>query len=240
MDDRPTKTTERAQWNDIDMTETEWLQGSDPAAMLKFLLHASLISPSDRRLRLYACACCRRIWNALPDPSHRDLVAAVEDHPDGSFDNPILQNAIVALSRREREFVADNAFRAVKFLGRSFYKVRALDSAFMVPKYAALGVCDERENKSEETAQATLLRDVFGNPFRPLPTVDPAWSVANNGTVERTAQVIYDQRDFAQMPMLADALEQAGCTTRELLEHCRGNGTHVRGCWVLDLMLDKE
>ncbi len=68
--------------------------------------------------------CCRRIWNALPDPSHRDLVAAVEDHPDGSFDNPILQNAIVALSRREREFVADNAFRAVKFLGRSFYKVR--------------------------------------------------------------------------------------------------------------------
>ncbi len=110
----------------------------------------------------------------------------------------------------------------------------------MVPKYAALGVRDEGEIKSEEAAQAVLLRDVFGNPFRPLPTVDPAWSVANNGSVERTAQVIYDQRDFAQMPMFADALEQAGCTTRELLEHCRGNGTHVRGCWVLDLMLDKE
>jgi hypothetical protein len=80
------------------------------------------------------------------------------------------------------------------------------------------------------------LRDVFGNPFRPV-TLDPAWRTAN---VVSLARAIYDERAFDRMPILADALEDAGCTSADVLEHCRRPGEHVRGCWVVDLVLGKE
>jgi len=88
----------------------------------------------------------------------------------------------------------------------------------------------------ERTAQAALLRDIFGNPFRPV-AVDPAWLIP---TVTFLARMIYEERSFDQMPDLADALEAAGCANEEILAHCRGPGEHVRGCWVVDLILGKE
>ncbi|OAI51375.1 hypothetical protein AYO44_00775 [Planctomycetaceae bacterium SCGC AG-212-F19] len=81
-----------------------------------------------------------------------------------------------------------------------------------------------------------LLRDVFGNPFNHV-TVDPAWRTAN---VTGLAEAIYTERAFDRMPILADALEDAGCTTPDVLNHCRQPGEHVRGCWVVDLVLGKE
>jgi hypothetical protein len=80
------------------------------------------------------------------------------------------------------------------------------------------------------------LRDVFGNPFRPV-TVNPTWQTA---TVVSLAQAIYDERAFDRMPILADALEDAGCTNADVLNHCRQPGEHVRGCWVVDLLLGKQ
>jgi hypothetical protein len=95
--------------------------------------------------------------------------------------------------------------------------------------------------------QAALLREIFGNPFRPAKMSDFAnalgfseWLVWNNGTIPRIAQAIYEDRAFDQMPILADALEEAGCSDEDILNHCRGEGPHVRGCWVLDLILGKE
>ena len=88
--------------------------------------------------------------------------------------------------------------------------------------------------------QAAMLRDIFGNPFRPAPTLDPAWLKWHDATIPRLAQQMYDSRDFSSMPILADALEEAGCTSGEILEHCRGPGPHCRGCWVVDLILEKE
>jgi len=88
----------------------------------------------------------------------------------------------------------------------------------------------------EEIAQCHLLRDIFGNPFRPV-TPDSTWLTSN---VTALAQAIYDERAFDRMPILADALEDAGCTNQEILAHCRGVGAHVRGCWVVDLLLGKE
>jgi hypothetical protein len=87
-----------------------------------------------------------------------------------------------------------------------------------------------------------LLRDVFGNPFHPYGPVQlvPAWLAWRDGTVPRMAQAIYDERTFDRMPILADALEEAGCDDQPLLSHCRGAGPHVRGCWVLDLILGKN
>jgi hypothetical protein len=84
-----------------------------------------------------------------------------------------------------------------------------------------------------------LLRDVFGNPFRPL-TADPAWLAWRDGTVAGLARSIYEERAFEHLPILGDALEEAGCTDAGVLEHCRGPGPHVRGCFVLDLLLAKE
>jgi len=82
----------------------------------------------------------------------------------------------------------------------------------------------------------TILRCLFGNPFRPA-TLEPAWQTA---TVHGLAQAIYEERGFDRLPILADALEEAGCTNADILAHCRGSGSHARGCWVVDLLLGKE
>jgi hypothetical protein len=83
---------------------------------------------------------------------------------------------------------------------------------------------------------ADILRDIFGNPFRPV-ALDPAWLTWNNATVPAIARHVYDDRAYHDMPILADALEDAGCTDPSILNHCRGNRLHVRGCWVIDLLL---
>jgi hypothetical protein len=92
---------------------------------------------------------------------------------------------------------------------------------------------------AEHRFQATLLRCIIGNPFRPV-VIDPSWLVWNDGTVVKSAQSIYDDKRFEDLPILADALEDAGCTDPDILGHCRGGGEHVRGCWLVDLILGKE
>jgi hypothetical protein len=89
-------------------------------------------------------------------------------------------------------------------------------------------------------AQASVVRCVFGSPFRPAPAVDPAWLAWNGGTVAKLAAAIYDGRRSADLPILADALEDAGCADAAILTHCRGGGDHVRGCWVVDLLTGRE
>jgi hypothetical protein len=97
----------------------------------------------------------------------------------------------------------------------------------------------EAEQEAERVLQCEILRDFFGNPFHPV-AVEPSWLTWNDGTVPRLAQAIYDERAFDRMPDLADALEAAGRTNADILGHCRGRGPHVRGCWVVDLLLGKE
>jgi hypothetical protein len=93
-----------------------------------------------------------------------------------------------------------------------------------------------RFNEIQRTAQCSLIRDIFGNPFRTV-TLDRAWTTT---PVISLAQTMYDSRDFAAMPVLADALEEAGCDNADILAHCRGPGPHVRGCWVVDLALGRS
>jgi len=93
---------------------------------------------------------------------------------------------------------------------------------------------DARE--AEKQAVASLLREVVSNPFRTI-TPDTTWLTS---TVTHLANTIYTDRAFGRLPILADALEGAGCTNQEVLSHCRGPGPHARGCWALDLVLGKE
>ena len=108
------------------------------------------------------------------------------------------------------------------------------------PEFAvetAFSVAEATDNRdAERFAQANLLRDIFGNPFRPV-AFDPAWLTE---TVVGLATAISDDRAFERMPILADALQEAGCENSDILTHCREPGVHVRGCWVVDLVLGKE
>jgi hypothetical protein len=96
-----------------------------------------------------------------------------------------------------------------------------------------------KARREERAAQASLLRCIFGNPFRPSAS-DPSWLAWRDGTIPKLAQPIYEERAFDRLPILADALEDAGCDNKDLLNHCRSGGEHVRGCWVVDLLLGKE
>jgi hypothetical protein len=96
-----------------------------------------------------------------------------------------------------------------------------------------------KSNKEERPIPESwrpVVHDIFGNPFRPV-TFDPTWRTS---TVVSIAQGMYDSRDFSTMPLLADALQDAGCENEDILNHCRGAGPHVRGCWVVDMVLGKE
>jgi hypothetical protein len=91
----------------------------------------------------------------------------------------------------------------------------------------------------ELAAQAALLRDIVGNPFRTT-TFDPAWLSWGGGTLRGLARAVYDERAFDRLPIVADALEEAGCDDPDILGHCRQPGEHVRDCWVIDLLLGRE
>jgi hypothetical protein len=99
--------------------------------------------------------------------------------------------------------------------------------------------CQREVMAAEQRQCADLLRDIFHNPFRPLPVVDSAWLDGKEGTVAKLARAIYDEHRFADLPVLADALEEAGCTDALLIAHCRG-GEHARGCWLVDRLLAQE
>jgi hypothetical protein len=94
----------------------------------------------------------------------------------------------------------------------------------------------QKAKTQEQAFQCGLLREISGSPFRPL-SIDPSRRTLK---VARLAQSIYDDRVFDRLPILADALEEAGCTNADILHHCRGPGPHVRGCWAVDLLLAKS
>jgi hypothetical protein len=97
---------------------------------------------------------------------------------------------------------------------------------------------DRHRVAAEAASQCLLLRDIFGSPFRRV-QIQRSWLAWNGGTVLQLAEGIYEERAFDRLPILADALEEAGCIDTAILDHCRGPGPHVRGCWVIDLILGK-
>jgi hypothetical protein len=104
------------------------------------------------------------------------------------------------------------------------------------PRSAGTAAFFAQRGRPTEWPTLPLLRDIFGNPFR-RPTVDPAWLAWSGRMVVNLARGIYDEYRFADLPVLADALEEAGCDDADMLAHCRGSGPHARGCWVVDLVL---
>jgi hypothetical protein len=120
--------------------------------------------------------------------------------------------------------------------------LRRLDAAWDAAWAANRRVCRAAcvvDGPENGVRREDVIRELWGNPFRP-PVIDPSWLSWNNGLVAQLAEAIYEENAFERMPLLADALLDAGCTDEQILTHCRGAATHVRGCWVLDALLGKE
>lgn len=221
------------------MTEQEWLESSTPTAMLQ---HLTEIRVSERKARLLACACCRCIWEYLEDPRSRRAVVVAEHFADNRATPRELADA------RARAVTAARGVSWAAYWATNTKAVGPLVNVFEAAVVAAARQATQQtrlattwdEVQAESlNEQVELIREVFGNPFRPI-TVDPNWLGWEGGQVVRLAGAIYEGRTFEQMPILADALEEAGCQDREMLDHCRQGAQHVRGCWVLDLLLGKR
>jgi hypothetical protein len=215
------------------MNETEWLECTDPGKMLEVLGDRA----SERKLRLLACAHCRRQMLDPLDPLDWAMVEVAERFADGEATWDDLSAARKAAKKPPLFPGARRGeSRAAEWVAARWQAGHAITWAppwrgKPVPEYAA-------RHAAYKVQGAHLLREVFGNPFRPA-ILDPAWLAWNGGAVRKVSQAIYDERRFAALPILADALEDAGCADTEVLTHCRGPGEHMRGCWVLDLLLGK-
>jgi hypothetical protein len=204
------------------MTEEEWLVCTDPALML----WAVQDQTTDRKLRLLACAACRAVWVWLENPRCREAIDVAERMADGKAGAEELETS----ARRAYEATASARDGAVNTFQVNW---RVFDATQPVARHAAISVL----NKSGAKYRNSLIRECFGNPFRPV-AFDPAWRTS---TVVALAEGIYADRAFDRMPILADALQDAGCENNAILTHCRDTSlTHVRGCWALDLVLGKE
>jgi hypothetical protein len=219
------------------MTEKRWLAAQ---SWINVIDHVEKPKHA-RKLRLFGCACCRRVWEMLTDAASRGAVEAAERFADGEIGKAELTLARKAAKRAigrgpardytPKQWAAEAAMLVtLQSLG---------DSGRSAAGRAAGAVHDAkvRHHTDEKRLHLPIFKDIFGNPFRPV-VFDPQWRSESAVALARTA---YDTRDFALMPILADALEEAGCDSPEVLAHCRDpRQVHVRGCWVLDGVLDKR
>jgi hypothetical protein len=258
------------------MTESEWLASTDPTAMLVVLQGKA----SDRKLWLFACAFCRRIWPGRTrgrcSPMWHPLDVA-ERLADGEATSGQLAAAAVKADTWASGSAADGWQAQIRAVGASLLnpavaaavaaESRAVPAALLVLDHLTRRGCkldtasaasagreaaDAADDAylgawaTESQAQADLLRDLLGNPFRPSPPLPPAVLAWHDGIVVRLAQAIYDVRDMpagtldaGRLGVLADALLDAGCEDEELVRHLRQPRPHVRGCWAVDAILGR-
>lgn len=231
------------------MTEAEWVACGEPGMMLALLgdrLNFQLHEPTFRRAALFACVCGRRIWASLSDPRSRALVEMIECDVDDGVDVEVRWDAEDEAKKAADEIggFAMAAIWSLAELSREATSSQTDSIADTASEAYALAQLGDRDPlspiwiaavKEERRYQASLLRDIFGNPFHPV-TISPEW---RTDTTLALALQMYDARDFGAMPILADALQDAGCDNADILNHCRGSGPHVRGCWVVDAVLNK-
>jgi hypothetical protein len=230
--------------------EREWLSGTDPQALVRFIHNR--VGP--RKPRLFAAACCRRLWHVLEDDACRRAVEVGERLADGLCPREERGLAFRLACKARDQHPNPNprqadaktaAYYAAAFAAAAHAPTACLNcSAYAVLHFE----WKEPAKAGEERAiQLRLLHDVFGNPFRPPPSVNPAWLDWNGGVVRRLADAAYEQwslpegtLDPARLAVLADALEEAGCNDAGLLGHLRSPGPHTRGCFAVDVLLGRE
>jgi hypothetical protein len=229
------------------MTEAEWLETRNPGVLLEPRLP---VDPDqmlryvadeyakkrkrgrgDRKLRLFAIASCRQHWTVLSEAG-QEAVLRAEELADGRL--PRSEMEAYRRSARIPHWGSD--------YGNPDHLARAvIDTNALVAAYHAGNISRNLNRPIPDDLvcyfeSAAIVREIFGNPFKPI-VFGRSWRTT---TASAIARQIYDSRDFSAMPILADALQDAGCDNADILDHCRGPGPHVRGCWVVDLVLGKE
>lgn len=236
------------------MTEQDWLTRSNPWGMIDFLGPGA----SARKLRLFACACCRQVWNPFLPPFVLRVVEAAEAFADGQINADALASVrevvVKAVGPANRNDSHNGTGYLSHVLGACLSICTHRNAAEMAQDTAhatanaaadvplsgersAGFVLAERAARAEESAaQADLFRDIFGNPFYSV-EIQLEWLTS---TVVALARGIYEERAFDGLPILADALQEAGCDDDDILNHCRDPREHVRGCWLVDLLIGKR
>jgi hypothetical protein len=242
------------------MTEAEWLACGDPLPMLESLRGTN----ADRKLRLFAVACCQRLIQTVHlHPWYAHGIEVAERFADGKatpdelervrhYPSPDWCLQYAPQFNYDEITAGGQPIRVTKLAINACWNAMEPENGVVLADCAATnaawaatvpgavmpddGGASAARLAAEQVIQCNILRDIFSNPFRPV-TVDPVWLTS---TVTAMARQIYEFRDFSAMPILADALEEAGCANEVILNHCRRPGPHVRGCWVIDLVLGKE
>lgn len=219
------------------MTEHEWLNSDRVLTPLMDWLRRR---GSSRKFYLAAAGWAQQVENKMTRRRCRALLPLVEEFADGLITAEELY--------RQMQVAKDDVFDRIAALS-----VQSVDGNLLAADRAAVCAATPTDGwiaainalkdagatgkRSEmNPIQIAVLRDIFGNPFRPA-SFDPNWRTS---TVMALARGMYESRDFSTMPILSDALQDAGCESEDILNHCRGEGPHVRGCWVVDLVLGKE
>lgn len=218
------------------MNAARWEAEPDPSQLIRGL--RAPVSP--RKQRLLMCALARHLWTVLPAEGRR-AVGVAERLADGRCDEAERAAAYEAAGGGLSAIYTQADCIPAKALESGdldYFFHDAVDSVTRVadaegrfiPEMPAARVA------AEHAAVCRLIRDVFGNPYQPV-ALAPTWRTT---AVVELAAGMYESADFGPMPVLADALEDAGCTNPALPAHCRDAGSHVRGCWVVDLVLGKS
>jgi len=247
------------------VTEKEWLTAREPDDLLEFLRERA----SDRQFRLFICACCRRFLPLMPKKPEYDVklcekyIVHGEKFAEELITWPKLQESFhemefvdvshdgylaayaarMAIDRdiagstrpmlRGRNLIAHPASTGAQYS-------RTVVGRLLATSKTAKGTTPTSKKRmatvAEKRYQIDILHDIFGNPFQPI-AFDPSWQTS---TAISLALQVYESRDFSLMPILADALQDAGCDNSEVLNHCSGTGPHVRGCWVINRLRAKS
>jgi hypothetical protein len=218
------------------MTEEEWLASTDPSTLLNHVCPIMDDDPRMRKVRLFTAAYLRSIWDHIKGDLFRQAVELVETVADDPMQRSALSERhehLHQISPRSRRTRAE----AAVIEGTLWNSLNAASWGARRAVSCSAGALGHAARKTEKQKQSDLFRDIFGNPFRPV-SFDAAW---RTGTAMALARGMYESRDFGAMPILADALQDAGCDSADVLDHCRDpHATHYRGCWVVDLVLGKE
>jgi len=215
--------------------EATWLGSDDVDLLLKWLKKTKRYRPTRRKLGLFACACAHRLGDRIErelwtrrglDLAERLAEGTAAPDERDAFETEV--DCQPAGTHDEHVHIACWALR-----------IPHETLIWKVPETVARSVAGDARREldgSEGAEQCRLLREVLGNLYRPA-RIAPAWLAHAAGLVPSLARSIYDERAFDRMPILGDALEDAGCADAAILDHCRQEQQHVRGCWLLDLVL---
>lgn len=232
------------------MTPEQWRTSRNPVLMLGFVE-----SVDERLFRLFACACCRRVWPSLVSPESRAAVRVAEALADGTAGEEDRRSA----ERAARQATAlcnhgaavDAAEAAAALLrGKVTYSANKCSTcvsraqailAWADPLLSEDSMWEENDPHiaAECAVHADIVRDIFGDPFSSPPVADARWINWNDGAIPRLCNEMYESRNFERMQALEAYLGDAGCADHRIIEHCR-LPEHYRGCWLVDLLLGKR